>query len=78
MERELADATHNGASTSSVRAASTGKEMLKALAKSDPNYSRNRAHVCSFYVKGDCARGTECPYRCVSRSSAPSSSLNSC
>ena len=26
-------------------------------------YKRNRAHVCSFWVKGECKRGDECPYR---------------
>ena len=39
------------------------KEMLKQLARTDPYYKRNRPHVCSFFVKGDCKRGTECPYR---------------
>jgi pre-mRNA-splicing factor RBM22/SLT11 len=35
--------------------------------KRDPtktgNYSRNRAKICSFFVKGECKRGAECPYR---------------
>lgn len=37
--------------------------MLKQLARTDPYYKRNRPHVCSFFAKGDCSRGTECPYR---------------
>ena len=37
--------------------------MLKQLARTDPYYKRNRAHVCSFFVKGECTRGDECPYR---------------
>lgn len=45
------------------RASSAGKEMLKALARTDPYYKRNRPHVCSFFVKGECKRGAECPYR---------------
>lgn len=45
------------------RASSAGKEMLKQLARTDPYYKRNRPHVCSFFAKGDCKRGTECPYR---------------
>ena len=24
---------------------------------------RNRAQICSFFVKGECKRGAECPYR---------------
>jgi hypothetical protein len=45
------------------RASSAGREMLKQLARTEPYYKRNRPHVCSFYAKGDCNRGTECPYR---------------
>ncbi|KAL0454469.1 UNVERIFIED_CONTAM: YTH domain-containing protein ECT2 [Sesamum latifolium] len=32
-------------------------------AQSTPYYEGNRAHVCSFYVGGQCTRGPECPYR---------------
>ena len=45
------------------KATSAGKEMLKELARSDPYYKRNRAKVCSFFAKGECNRGNECPYR---------------
>ena len=27
-----------------------------------PNYSKNQAHVCTFFLKGECKRGLECPY----------------
>jgi pre-mRNA-splicing factor RBM22/SLT11 len=37
--------------------------MLKQLARTDPYYKRNRPHVCSFFAKGECKRGEECPYR---------------
>lgn len=50
---------------------SAGKEMLKQLARSDPYYKRNRPKVCSFFVKGECTRGDECPYRFVSFLSFP-------
>jgi len=53
----------NKSSISSGRASSAGKEMLKQLARTDPYYKRNRPQLCSFYVKGECARGNECPYR---------------
>ncbi|KZV72886.1 hypothetical protein PENSPDRAFT_575345 [Peniophora sp. CONT] len=45
------------------RAASAGKEMLKQLARTDPYYKRNKPHLCSFFAKGECKRGDECPYR---------------
>ncbi|KAF9265457.1 hypothetical protein L218DRAFT_957038 [Marasmius fiardii PR-910] len=45
------------------RAQSAGKEMLKQLARTDPYYKRNRPKICSFFVKGECSRGDECPYR---------------
>lgn len=37
--------------------------MLTKLARKAPYYKRNRPHVCSFWVKGECKRGEECPYR---------------
>ncbi|KAH9813935.1 hypothetical protein DFH28DRAFT_929488 [Melampsora americana] len=40
-----------------------GKDVLKKLARTDPYYKRNRPHICSFYAKGECARGDGCPYR---------------
>ncbi|KAL8286152.1 hypothetical protein RQP46_004640 [Phenoliferia psychrophenolica] len=45
------------------KADAAGKELLKRLARSDPYYKRNRPHICSFYAKGACNRGDECPYR---------------
>ena len=47
------------------RASSAGREMLKQLARTEPYYKRNRPHICSFYAKGECNRGSDCPYRCV-------------
>lgn len=38
-------------------------ELLSKLQRSSPYYARNRSHICSFFVRGDCTRGTECPYR---------------
>ena len=37
--------------------------MLLKLARTQPYYKRNRPHICSFFVKGECKRGEECPYR---------------
>uniref|UniRef100_A0A914YDH6 C3H1-type domain-containing protein n=1 Tax=Panagrolaimus superbus TaxID=310955 RepID=A0A914YDH6_9BILA len=41
-------------------------EMLNKLASTrgrEPYYARNAPHICSFFVKGECKRGDECPYR---------------
>lgn len=53
----------NKSGLDSGRAVSAGKEMLKQLARTDPYYKRNRPQVCSFFGKGGCNRGDECPYR---------------
>ncbi len=37
--------------------------MLKQLARTDPYYKRNKPQVCSFFAKGECNRGNDCPYR---------------
>eukprot|EP00053_Salpingoeca_punica_P011795 m.105149 g.105149 ORF g.105149 m.105149 type:complete len:415 (+) comp15783_c0_seq1:183-1427(+) len=44
-------------------AVSKGSDMLSKLARPAPYYKRNRAHICSFWVKGNCTRGDLCPYR---------------
>ncbi len=38
-------------------------DLLLKLARTTPYYRRNRPHICSFWVKGECRRGEECPYR---------------
>lgn len=38
-------------------------EGLMRLARKTPYYKRNEAHICSFFVKGECNRGESCPYR---------------
>lgn len=38
-------------------------DLLMKLARTSPYYKRNRPHICSFWVKGECRRGEECPYR---------------
>lgn len=37
--------------------------ILKKLQRQYPYYERNRPHLCSFWVKGECKRGEECPFR---------------
>jgi pre-mRNA-splicing factor RBM22/SLT11 len=44
-------------------AAGAGKAVLERLKRDPGNYKRNRAKICSFFVKGTCTRGVECPYR---------------
>lgn len=38
-------------------------EQLLRLGRNRSNYSRNDAKLCSFFAKGECTRGDECPYR---------------
>ncbi|KAL7082357.1 hypothetical protein ACP275_14G093600 [Erythranthe tilingii] len=38
-------------------------DTILKLQRTAPYYKRNRAHVCSFFVRGQCTRGPECPYR---------------
>jgi len=39
------------------------RSALAKLARTQPYYKRNLAHICSFFLKGTCTRGAECPYR---------------
>ncbi|XP_064391088.1 pre-mRNA-splicing factor RBM22-like [Halichondria panicea] len=38
-------------------------DLLLKMSRTGPYYKRNRPHICSFWVKGECSRGEECPYR---------------
>lgn len=62
IDNELAktDGTQAAGTVGKSLAAS---EMLSKLARTAPYYKRNRPHICSFWVKGECKRGEECPYR---------------
>ena len=52
--------------TGAVGKAQAPSDLLMKLARTTPYYKRNRPHICSFWVKGECKRGEECPYRCTS------------
>ncbi|KAJ3227528.1 RNA binding motif protein 22 [Clydaea vesicula] len=45
------------------KADSAAKELLKKMSRTEPYTQRNKPHICSFFVKGECNRGDECPYR---------------
>jgi len=64
LEAQMADSP-DGQTFDSEVANRAGREMLKGIARSDPYYKRNRPHICSFFVKGECKRGGECPFRWV-------------
>jgi len=62
MEREIAN-TDGTVAVGNVGKAQTPSDLLLRLARTAPYYKRNRPHICSFWVKGSCKRGEECPYR---------------
>lgn len=62
MEREIANSDGIRA-VGQVGKAPSSSDMLLKLARTTPYYKRNRPHICSFWVKGECKRGEECPYR---------------
>ncbi|XP_067617399.1 pre-mRNA-splicing factor RBM22 [Eurosta solidaginis] len=62
IDRELRDGDGTEAA-GAVGRSLAANEMLAKLARTAPYYKRNRPHICSFWVKGECKRGEECPYR---------------
>ncbi|KAH9496366.1 RNA binding motif protein 22 [Bulinus truncatus] len=63
MEREIANSDGITPVGALAGKAQTPSDMLLKLARTTPYYTRNRPHICSFWVKGECRRGQECPYR---------------
>lgn len=37
--------------------------VVSSLSALQPHYARNRAHVCAFWLRGECDKGEACPYR---------------
>jgi len=62
VEKQLADGDGTVA-YGELGKMTTKNEMLAKLARKAPYYKRNRPHLCSFWIKGECKRGEECPYR---------------
>lgn len=50
-----------GAVSAYGKAASQSSALVQ-LARKEPYYKRNRAHLCSFFARGECNRGEACPY----------------
>ena len=42
---------------------SAAHAKLASVARMQPRYERNLAKLCSFFAKGDCNRGANCPFR---------------
>ncbi|MES1919550.1 U6 snRNA binding, variant 3 [Bonamia ostreae] len=42
---------------------SKASAFLSSLSRKRPYYTRNLPHLCSFFQKGECKRGSDCPYR---------------
>merc|ERR1712038_1642221 len=36
---------------------------LQSMARMEPRYERNLPKLCSFFAKGECNRGSKCPFR---------------
>jgi len=45
------------------REQTTPDQMLAHLSQKSPYYQKSQSGVCSFFLKGTCLRGKECPYR---------------
>merc|ERR1712002_1319513 len=62
MEIEIANSDGTVA-VGAVGKSQKASDLLLRMARTAPYYKRNRPHICSFWVKGECKRGEECPYR---------------
>eukprot|EP00803_Ostreobium_quekettii_P009893 evm.model.scf_51.4 EVM.evm.TU.scf_51.4 scf_51:35985-40803(-) len=61
-EYKLDQLTKSGELGAEYQKASPNDLILK-LQRTTPYYKRNMAPICSFFVRGLCNRGAECPYR---------------
>lgn len=62
--------------TESSFAKAAGNDTILRLQRTTPYYKRNKAQICSFFVRGECKRGAECPYRHEMPTSGPLADQN--
>ncbi|XP_053284336.1 pre-mRNA-splicing factor RBM22-like [Pleuronectes platessa] len=61
MEKEIAN-TDGTRPVGQLGKAPNSSDMLLRLGRMMTNFKKNRAHICSSWVKGECKRGEGCPY----------------
>ena len=61
--QQLEESIKSGEFDAQTKNRSRPSELLNQLQRSTPNYGRNKAKLCSFFAKGTCTRGDECPFR---------------
>lgn len=55
---------------------SGANQLLDNLKRTEPYYKRNQAKICTFFIRGECKRGAECPYRHEMPDTGPLSQQN--
>jgi pre-mRNA-splicing factor RBM22/SLT11 len=58
QQRALAQGTATGVESNALAHA-----KLQDMARMEPRYERNLPKLCSFFAKGECDRGANCPFR---------------
>jgi pre-mRNA-splicing factor RBM22/SLT11 len=58
QQRAIADGETTGSETTALAHA-----KLQEMARMEPCYERNLPKLCSFFAKGECDRGANCPFR---------------
>jgi pre-mRNA-splicing factor RBM22/SLT11 len=63
MDKQLEGATSLVGASSSP-AGRAGQELLKKMARKEPEYKRDRpVQFCAAFARGNCPRGDKCPFR---------------
>lgn len=68
MEQQLAE----GGMDAGSQGDAPYHEALLRMARRKPYYERNRPKLCTFFARGECNRGDECPFVCVGGAGRPS------
>ncbi|CAK0786800.1 hypothetical protein CVIRNUC_010014 [Coccomyxa viridis] len=74
-EFRLKEMENAGLLESSFSKAKPSDSLMK-MQRTTPYYKRNAPHICSFFVKGECKRGAECPFRHEMPSTGPLAKQN--
>ena len=63
IEAQSGQSSNNALALSQDMATLQATATLQSMARMEPRYQRNLPKLCSFYARGECNRGTDCPFR---------------
>jgi pre-mRNA-splicing factor RBM22/SLT11 len=63
QQQRMVEAGQGGAGAAAMGGSELAHAKLREMAVMEPRYERNLPKLCSFFARGECDRGSTCPFR---------------